>query len=152
MKRKKFAVVVMSVAFAMLFTAVVTATFSSPQETIVAEAAVLKNGSRGTDVRNVQTRLKNWGYYKGAVDGIYGSQTVSAVKLFQKRNGLVVDGIVGAKTAAAIGIRLSSSSTSSGGISSTDLNLLARVVYGEARGEPYTGQVAVAAVATPEPA
>ena len=145
MKRKKFAVVVMSVAFAMLFTAVVTATFSSPQETIIAEAAVLKNGSRGTDVRNVQTRLKNWGYYKGAVDGIYGSQTVSAVKLFQKRNGLVVDGIVGAKTASAIGIRLSGT-TSSGGISSSDLNLLARVIYGEARGEPYTGQVAVAAV------
>ena len=145
MKRKKFAVVVMSIAFVTLFTAVVTATFSSPQEIIVAEAAVLKNGSRGTDVRNVQTRLKNWGYYKGAVDGIYGSQTASAVKLFQKRNGLAVDGIVGAKTASAIGIRLSGS-TSSSGISSTDINLLARVVYGEARGEPYTGQVAVAAV------
>ena len=146
MKNKKIAVLLLSVAFVVLFTGVVAGTcLLDPAEFEIAEGAVLKNGSRGTDVKNVQTRLKNWGYYKGSVDGIYGSQTVSAVKLFQKRNGLVVDGIVGAKTASAIGIRLSGT-TSSGGISSSDLNLLARVIYGEARGEPYTGQVAVAAV------
>lgn len=146
MKNKKIMVVVFSVAFVILFTGIVSGIFTPRTEIFeIAEGAVLKNGSRGTDVKNVQTRLKNWGYYKGTVDGIYGSQTVSAVKLFQKRNGLVADGIVGAKTASAIGIRLSGSS-SSGGVSSSDLNLLARVIYGEARGEPYTGQVAVAAV------
>lgn len=146
MKNKKLTITILSVAFVVLFTAVLSGVMASTSPSMgLAEAAVLKNGSRGTDVKNVQTRLKSWGYYKGAVDGIYGSQTISAVKLFQKRNGLVADGIVGAKTAAAIGIKLSSSS-SSGGLSSSDLNLLARVVYGEARGEPYTGQVAVAAV------
>ncbi len=146
MKRKKYVVSILSVAFVILFTGVLAGTFSlRPIGLEIAEGAVLKNGSRGADVRTVQTRLKNWGYYKGSVDGIYGSQTVSAVKLFQRRNGLAVDGIVGAKTASAIGIRLSGTS-SSGGISSSDLNLLARVIYGEARGEPYTGQVAVAAV------
>lgn len=97
--------------------------------------------------KQVQTKLKRWGYYTGAVDGIYGSKTRQAVKYFQRKNGLVVDGIVGKKTAAAMGINLnSSSSTTSGGISSSDLNLLARCVYAEARGEPYTGQVAIAAV------
>ena len=146
MKNKKLTVGILSVAFIILFTGVLSGVFLvSPVGLEIVDAAVLKNGSRGNDVRTVQTRLKNWGYYKGAVDGIYGSQTVSAVKLFQKRNGLVADGIVGAKTASAIGITLSGS-TSTGGMSSSDLNLLARVIYGEARGEPYTGQVAVAAV------
>ena len=112
-----------------------------------AEAAVLKQGSTGSVVRTVQTRLKSWGYYTGSVDGIYGSLTVAAVKYFQRVNGLQVDGIVGEKTAAAIGISLaSSSSAGAGGYSSSDAYLLARLVYAEARGEPYVGQVAVAAV------
>jgi len=89
--------------------------------------------------------LKRWGYYSGSVDGIYGSQTVSAVKSFQKKNGLTVDGIAGTQTLKAMGITSSSSSSSSSN-NSSNVNLLARVVYGEARGEPYTGQVAVAAV------
>ena len=119
--------------------------FESPES---AEAAVLKQGSTGSVVRTVQTRLKSWGYYTGSVDGIYGSLTVAAVKYFQRVNGLQVDGIVGEKTAAAIGISLasSSSSTGAGGYSSSDAYLLARLVYAEARGEPYVGQVAVAAV------
>ncbi len=94
--------------------------------------------------RTVQTKLKRWGYYKGAVDGIYGAQTKAAVKLFQKKNGLTADGIVGPKTAAALGMSLGGSTGSTQ--SSSDLNLLARCVYAEARGEPYAGQVAVAAV------
>lgn len=147
MKSKKLTLSVLSVAFVILFSAVMSGVIlTSHIGEEIADAAVLKKGSRGADVRTVQTRLKNWGYYSGSVDGIYGNQTVNAVKLFQRRNGLAVDGIVGAKTASAIGIRLSGSSSSSGGISSSDLNLLARVIYGEARGEPYTGQVAVAAV------
>ena len=115
-----------------------------------AEAEVLKNGSTGTQVKTVQTKLKNWGYYTGSVDGIYGPKTVAAVKYFQRVNGLTQDGIVGAKTAAAMGITLSSSSSSSssagGSYSSGDSYLLAKCIYAEARGEPYTGQVAVGAV------
>lgn len=114
----------------------------------VASAAVLKQGSSGSQVRTLQTKLKNWGYYSGGVDGIFGSKTVAAVKYFQRVNGLSADGIVGARTAAALGMQLSASTSTGGSTTNTssDLNMLARVVYGEARGEPYTGQVAVAAV------
>lgn len=114
----------------------------------VASAAVLKQGSSGSQVRTLQTKLKNWGYYSGGVDGIFGPKTVAAVKYFQRVNGLSADGIVGARTAAALGMQLSASTSTGGSTTNTssDLNMLARVVYGEARGEPYTGQVAVAAV------
>jgi len=107
--------------------------------------ALSRYGSRGDEVRTIQTKLKAWGYYKGAVDGIYGSQTVEAVRYFQRKNGLVVDGIAGPKTLAAMGINSSSSSTSAVS-NNNDLNLLTRAVYAEARGESYTGQVAIAAV------
>ncbi len=99
--------------------------------------------------KQIQTKLKKWGYYTGAIDGIYGPKTKQAVRYFQSKNGLTVDGIVGKKTAAAMGINLGSTSTTtktSANTSSSDLNLLARCVYAEARGEPYTGQVAIAAV------
>ena len=109
--------------------------------------ALSKYGSRGSEVTQIQTKLKRWGYYKGSIDGIYGSQTVSAVKYFQRKNGLTADGIAGKNTLAAMGIYSSSSSSSSNSSSnSSNLNLLSRLVYGEARGEPYSGQVAVAAV------
>ena len=101
--------------------------------------ALSKYGSRGEEVKRIQTKLKNWGYYKGAVDGIYGSQTRAAVKYFQRNNGLTADGIVGSKTAKALGMSLSSQS-------SNDLYLLAKCIHAEARGEPYSGQVAVGAV------
>jgi len=114
------------------------------QET--AEAAVVKQGSTGSTVKTIQTKLKAWGYYTGSVDGIYGAKTAAAVKYFQRTNGLTADGVVGAKTAAALGISLSSASASTSTSTSNDLSLLARLVYAEARGEPYTGQVAVAAV------
>lgn len=108
--------------------------------------ALSKYGSRGSEVTQIQTKLKRWGYYTGSVDGIYGSQTLAAVKYFQRKNGLTVDGIAGTKTLQAMGIFNSSNSSSSSANNSSNLNLLARLVYGEARGEPYTGQVAVAAV------
>ena len=107
--------------------------------------ALSKYGSRGDEVRLIQTKLKRWGYYNGKVDGIFGSQTLAAVRWFQSKNGLTVDGVAGPKTLAAMGI-FSSSGNNTSSNSSTDINLLARLVYGEARGEPYTGQVAVAAV------
>ena len=107
--------------------------------------ALSKYGSSGSEVKQIQTKLKNWGYYKGKVDGIYGSQTVTAVKSFQKKNGLTVDGIAGPKTLSAMGISGSSNSNNSSS-NSSNLNLLSHLVYAEARGEPYKGQVAVAAV------
>ena len=102
-----------------------------------------KRGSRGSEVRQIQTKLKNWGYYTGSVDGIYGKLTEDAVRKFQRYNNLTVDGIAGPNTLSAMGIVSSSGSTST---SSSNIELLARAVYGEARGEPYAGQVAVAAV------
>ncbi|MFI3229321.1 MAG: spore cortex-lytic enzyme [Bacillota bacterium] len=109
-----------------------------------ADASTIKQGATGSTVTTIQTKLKNWGYYTGSVDGIFGSLTTEAVKYFQRVNGLTVDGIVGTQTAAALGITLTSSSSSSS--VSSDVYLLARLVYGEARGESYLGQVAVAAV------
>ena len=108
--------------------------------------ALSKYGSRGDEVRQIQTKLRRWGYYTGSIDGIYGSQTQKAVRYFQSKNGLTVDGIAGKNTLNAMGIYNSSNTSSSSSTNSNDLNLLARLVYGEARGEPYTGQVAVAAV------
>ncbi len=108
--------------------------------------ALSKYGSRGNEVTQIQTKLKRWGYYNGNIDGIYGSQTLSAVKYFQRKNGLAVDGIAGKNTLEAMGIFNSTNTGSSSSSNSNDLNLLARLVYGEARGEPYTGQVAVASV------
>lgn len=108
--------------------------------------ALSKYGSRGSEVTQIQTKLKRWGYYKGNIDGIYGSQTLEAVKYFQRKNGLAVDGIAGKNTLEAMGIFNSSNSSSGSSSYSNDLNLLSRLIYGEARGEPYEGQVAVGAV------
>ena len=108
-----------------------------------AAGELLRYGSRGESVRQVQSRLNELGYWSGTADGIFGNNTLSAVRRFQSAKGLSADGIVGPKTYAALG--LSSASSTSGGYSSSDLYLLARCVYGEARGEPYVGQVAVAA-------
>ncbi len=108
--------------------------------------ALSKYGSRGDEVKQIQTKLKRWGYYNGNVDGIFGSQTQEAVRYFQRKNGLTVDGIAGPATLKAMGIYNSSNSSSSSSSNSNNVNLLARLIYGEARGEPYTGQVAVGAV------
>lgn len=108
--------------------------------------ALSKYGARGDEVTQIQTKLKRWGYYNGNIDGIYGSQTQEAVRYFQRKNGLTVDGIAGPKTLAAMGITSSSSGSTSSSSNSSNVNLLARLIHGEARGEPYTGQVAVGAV------
>lgn len=114
------------------------------------EAAVLKEGSRGSDVKAVQDKLRRWGYYTGSVDGIYGPKTKEAVKYFQRKNGLTADGIVGKKTFEALGMmeqaNAGGSQSSGNGYTNSDTYLLARCIYGEARGESYTGQVAVGAV------
>ena len=111
-------------------------------------AAVLEVGSRGGDVTAVQKKLIQWGYMSGTADGRYGEKTARAVAAFQRKNGLAADGRVGPATARAMGVSLSGGtpSVASASIISADHRLLARLVYAEARGETYKGQVAVAAV------
>ena len=131
---------------------------ATPQIESIQEAAILKQGSSGNEVREVQRRLTSWGYYSGSVDGVFGKGTRTAVIAFQKKNGLTADGVVGKSTYKALGMTDSynllvqngngSSSSSSGlnGYSSAEVYLLARTIYAEGRGEPYTGQVAIGAV------
>ena len=110
------------------------------------ESVLSKTGSRGNEVRQIQQRLKNWGYYTGEVDGIFGVETKKAVMSFQRKNGLTVDGIAGNATLKAMGIRSSQQTGGSSGYSSSDIALLANIISAEARGEPFEGQVAVGAV------
>ena len=114
-----------------------------PAQQTIAKVTTVSAATANT--REVQTRLKKWGYYTGVVDGINGPQTKAAVKKFQKRYGLTQDGIVGPLTAAKMGLSVSGGSSSSN-YNSNDRYLLAQVIYAEARGESYTGQVAIAAV------
>ena len=136
--------IIIEVLLITLFTSV--SMFKMYKENTESIETLSKYGSRGSEVTQIQTKLKRWGYYTGSVDGIYGTQTLNAVKYFQRKNGLTVDGIAGPATLKAMGIMSSSSSSSSSSNYNSNLNLLARVIYGEARGEPYTGQVAVGAV------
>ena len=92
-------------------------------------------GSKGREVLQIQEKLFELGYYRGDCDGLFGGVTENAVRSFQKGKSLVCDGIAGAKTLMALDI-----------ISENDINLLAAVINGEARGESYRGQVAVGAV------
>ena len=113
-----------------------------------AEAVTYKKGSSGAVVSQIQTKLKNWGYYDGDVDGIYGSATERAVRAFQRKNGLTADGKAGVQTLEALGLSAGSggNSSGSGGMTGAQVDLLARLISAEARGEPYSGQVAVGAV------
>lgn len=111
-------------------------------------------GSRGEQVRQVQRKLKQWGYYDGTVDGVFGQETYDAVTYFQRRNGLTADGVAGSQTLEAMGISsglpdkrtATASAQPAGAAYSGDVELLARLIHGEARGEPYVGMVAVGAV------
>lgn len=106
------------------------------------EETISRYGSTGSEVTQIQTKLKRWGYYNGPIDGIYGTKTYNAVKYFQRKNGLTVDGIAGKNTLAAMGIYNNTNS----GTNTANVELLARIINGEARGEPYKGMVAVGAV------
>ena len=129
-----------------------SASVAETAQTAIVEAAVLRQGSTGGEVKEVQRRLKQWGYYSGAVDGIFGSGTRAAVVSFQKKNGLTADGVVGKATYAALGMNDSYNALNQGGssgtagYSSSDLYLMAKAIYAEGRGESYTGQVAIGAV------
>lgn len=143
MKRLKICLVTLAVLSCAFITAGNIYTNSQKVEPVAlaiesVEAAV-------ADTKEVQTVLKKWGYYTGSVDGINGPLTKSAVKKFQRKYGLTADGIVGPLTAAKMGLRVKGGA-SSGSYNNNDLYLLAKLVHSEARGEVYTGQVAVAAV------
>ena len=139
-KRKFFILIIAVIGF------IVTTTFYNGYK-VSTQEVLSRYGSTGSEVKQIQTKLKSWGYYNGSVDGIYGTQTVNAVKYFQRKNGLAVDGIAGKATLAAMGISSRSNSSSSNLNSQANIDLLAHLIYGEARGEPYNGMVAVAAVA-----
>ena len=120
-------------------------------EVVVSAVAVLRKGSKGNEVKEVQRRLKQWGYYSGGVDGVFGAGTRAAVIAFQKKNGLTADGVVGKATYKALGMTASYNVLAGGGsggstYTSSDLYLLAKTIYAEGRGEPYAGQVAIGAV------
>lgn len=137
---------------AIAITVIVTVLFSLTAFAwhILAQPKTVSWGSRGEDVRVLQTKLRDWGYLKGSVDGIYGSATYAAVKSFQQKNGLKADGIVGPNTWAALGISTAARTndyTPSRAVSNRDdVTLLARAVHAEAGAEPYEGKVAVGAV------
>ena len=132
--------------FALLAMGVSVAAYQAKAEPLAISAAVYRVGSSGSTVKTIQQKLKNWGYYKGGVDGVFGAKTKAAVISFQKKNGLKADGIVGNATLKALGMPTSSGGSTGGPYKSADVYLLARVIYAEARGESYTGKVAVGAV------
>lgn len=134
------------VAYVLCVTLIASAWALMPKQnarTALMDTVVLKMGSVGSVVKQAQQKLKNWGYYKGNVDGVYGVQTENAVKSFQKKNKIRVDGMIGSVTASMIGISLKKNNPSP---QQADIYLLSKLVHAEARGEPYEGKVAVAAV------
>ena len=121
-------------------------------ESVYAQAAVLKQGATGGEVKEVQRRLQTWGYYNGSVDGVFGAGTKKAVIAFQKKNGLTADGVVGKSTYKALGMNSSyqalqgANTSNASGQNSSEVYLLAKTIYAEGRGEPNVGQVAIGAV------
>jgi len=145
--RRKQKQILMTLALALAIISTLTAGYQS------AAAERYRLGDRGETVRTIQQKLIRWGYLDGTADGIFGSATQAAVTYFQRSNGLTADGVVGAATLKALGLPAGSASNSASGNSGAtnshlqgSLNLLAQVISAEARGEPYSGQVAVGAV------
>ena len=136
MLSKKTTALILSIAFTLTFCAAYIIMTDDSH-------ALSKEGSIGNEVTQVQTKLKELGYYTSKVDGIYGSKTKKAVILFQRDNNLTADGIVGEKTLKALGI---SRQNSGSRYTESEIALLARIISAESRGESYEGQVAVGAV------
>ncbi|MEW6183240.1 MAG: spore cortex-lytic enzyme [Bacillota bacterium] len=116
-----------------------------------AQNLLLHWGVSGGEVAQVQQRLASWGYYDGPVDGVFGNATADAVRTFQWKNGIAVDGLVGPETREALGIQTAAAqeapAVSRGAVSDRDsVTLLARLIMGEAADEPFEGKVAVGAV------
>ena len=145
LKKKKFIIGFIFVLFIILISVGGILIYKNQEPKYETIEALSKYGSRGEEVKQIQTKLKRWGYYNGSIDGIYGAQTQNAVKYFQQKNGLTADGIAGPKTLSAMGINSNNTSNSSSN-NNSNVNLLARLIYGESRGEVYSGQVAVGSV------
>ncbi|AOZ94282.1 spore cortex-lytic enzyme [Paenibacillus crassostreae] len=145
---------------------------AAPAQAVFSTNAI-EHGSSGDDVYELQGRLKHLGYFTGKIDSQFGSNTVKSVKWFQSEFGMKVDGVVGPKTklklynatktwkptepknmttpnkgggSAKTEDKSSLATSNTMGLSENDLKIMANAVYGEARGEPFEGQVAVAAV------
>lgn len=140
----KLLVIILLIFSIFSFVCVIESTVQSAVYDSESVATLSQLGSRGDEVRKIQTKLKELGYYTGSIDGIYGTATQSAVLAFQKNCGITQDGIAGSQTLLYLG--LGGSSSSSGRYSSSDIYLLAKLIEAEARGESYIGQVAVGAV------
>jgi spore cortex-lytic enzyme len=149
-KLKKEIVLVIAIMFTYITTSVAVAPYNN-----AARAISYSYGSSGNIVLEVQRRLKAWGYYDGSLDSSYGYRTYTAVKSYQSKNGLKADGVAGDQTLTSLGINAgqyaagSAKSDNNAGKYTTDnqdVMLLARLINGEARGEPYEGQVAVGGV------
>ena len=136
--RKHFRVVVASISALLLLCGCLARV--SPVIVSPSAFALSRLGSSGSEVRKIQQTLKQLGYYSGTVDGIYGSRTRAAVQAFQRNCGITADGIAGPTTLRYLGLEEASPSRGS------DAYLLAKLIAAEARGESYTGQVAVGAV------
>ena len=150
--RKKIILLIMVAA---AFSALITTSYIYKSEISdlygYSRAALSYYGSTGQEVKNVQYNLSRWGYYEGKIDGIYGYKTYKSVRYFQYKNGLDVDGVAGPETLSALGLnpgtpKTQATASRGASVANKDLRLLAHLIHGEARGEPYVGQVAVAAV------
>lgn len=141
MKAKTIIQVLVIICLNLTTIGIIAANQPSPSPDIVIET-LSKVGSRGNEVKAIQKNLKDRGLYKGSVDGIFGKGTSDAVKKFQKQQGLSADGIAGPATLKKLGISMGGATAAN----ESNINLLARIISAESRGEPYSGQVAVGAV------
>lgn len=101
-----------------------------------------KQGSTGTEVEEIQRVLKEWGLFKGEITGYFGTATENALKQYQKNNGLEATGIADEATLKKMGITIGEKPNAT----DANINLLARIISAEGRGESYVGQVAIGAV------
>jgi peptidoglycan hydrolase-like protein with peptidoglycan-binding domain/beta-N-acetylglucosaminidase len=97
----------------------VGSTMLPPASAYAATAHLLRYGSRGADVADLQRKLNTLGYSCGPVDGVFGSRTRSAVMAFQRAHHLQVDGIVGAATLSELAKALAHSNSSKSGSNSS---------------------------------
>lgn len=153
-RQEKYFVFIAITTLMVLFSAVGYDSYRSGRIFPNMDVFLVKVGSRGQDVKDVQFILRNWGYFKGPIDGIFGEDTKAAVIQFQQKHGLKADGVVGDETGAALGINVAAKKSTTAAKTPSrgtvtrqnDAYLLAQAIHGEARGEPYIGQVAVGAV------
>lgn len=138
-QRKIFSIMTVSLILCLVLSAVCSAALGD---------RTLSQGSKGSEVKELQKRLTQLGYQLGKVDGVFGKSTAAAVTRFQKNRGLKADGIAGEKTIKELKRLTGESTTASGkkvGLKNSDVQLLARCIHSEGRGEPYIGQVAIGA-------